>query len=45
MSDTVPAETPVIETTQDKPKKKEKTIIPQGVGPAGKVWRTNHAQK
>ena len=45
MSDTVSAETPAVDTIQEKPRKKEKTVIPQGIGPAGKVWRTNHAQR
>ena len=45
MSDSVSIETPAVDTIQEKPRKKEKTVIPQGIGPAGKVWRTNHAQK
>lgn len=45
MSDAVSAETPAVDTIQEKPRKKEKTVIPQGIGPAGKVWRTNHAQR
>lgn len=31
--------------TENMEKKEKKTVIPQGVGVAGKVWRKKHEQK
>ena len=31
--------------TENVEKKDKKTVIPQGVGAAGKVWRKKHEQK